>query len=231
MTRSTRGTVATLCVVALTAAPALAHDGDPDFESQVTSFGTPGLQVRVLSGDDRLEVRNRTGQVVVIEGYEGEPYARLRPDGRVEINERSSATYLNEDRRGEVDVPAVADPKAAPRWRPVESNGRFEFHDHRIHWMAEGDPPQVRDDRAARQKVFDWAIPVRVGKEQTAIRGTLWWRGSAGGPPVGAIVALAVIVVGGLGLVVMVRRRRGRAAAGGDDPGGGASGPPRAEAW
>lgn len=200
--------VAALCVAALTAAPALAHEGDPDYESLVTDTGPSGLEVRVLSGDDRLEVHNETGKVVVIEGYEEEPYARLLPDGRVQVNERSPATYLNEDPRGDVDVPKAADPKAAPQWKTIESNGRFEFHDHRIHWMGDGDPPVVGKGRAERQKVFDWVVPVTVGGEAAAVRGTLWWRGAGGGPPVGAIIALAVMVVGGVALVVVTRRRR-----------------------
>jgi hypothetical protein len=214
--------VAALCVAALTAAPALAHEGDPDFESLVTDTGPTGLQVRVLSGDDRLEVRNDTGKVVVIEGYEEEPYARLLPDGQVQVNERSPAAYLNDDPRGDVDVPKAADPKAAPRWKTIESNGRFEFHDHRIHWMADGDPPVVREDRTARQKVFDWAVPVTVGSEAAAVTGTLWWRGSGGGPPIGAIIALAVTVLGGAALVIFVRRRR---------RGGDGHADPKAEAW
>ena len=198
-------------IAALVAAPALAHEGDPNYESLVTNQGPDGLDARVLSGDDRLEVRNRTGRLVVISGYEDEPYARLLPDGRVQVNERSPATYLNEEPRGDVDVPSVADPKAAPRWKTVESNGRFEFHDHRIHWMADGDPPVVRDDRSARQKVFDWNVPVTVGGEQATIDGTLWWRGTGGGAPVGAFIALGAIALGSVVLVVVVRRRRSRA--------------------
>lgn len=210
MARITAVAVAALVAATLAAHPASAHEGDPNYESVVTDPGPEGLEVRVLSGDDRLEVRNTTGKLVVIEGYEGEPYARLLADGRVQVNTRSPATYLNEDPRGDVDVPKTADPDAPPQWKTVEGTGRFEFHDHRIHWMADGDPPQVRDDRAERQEVFDWRVPVTVGGESAAIAGTLWWRGTGGGPPTGAIVAMAAIVLGGIALVVVVRRRRGR---------------------
>lgn len=203
--------LAALCVAALTTAPAVAHEGDPDYESLVTNSGPEGLEVRVLSGDDRLEVRNRTGELVVIEGYDDEPYARLFPDGRVQVNERSPATYLNEDPRGDVDVPAVADAEAEPRWRTVEGNGRFEFHDHRIHWMNDADPPKVREDPSARQKVYDWSVPVTVAGAPGAINGTLWWRGTGGGTPTAAFVLLGAVIVGGLALIVVVRRRRARA--------------------
>lgn len=220
MARITAVACATACLAALAAAPAGAHEGDPDYESVVTSAGAAGLKVRVLSGDDRLQVINDTGKLVVIEGYEGEPYARLLPDGHVQINERSPATYLNDDPRGDVDVPKIADAKAAPVWKTAGGNERFEFHDHRIHWMADGDPPQVRGKTDERQKVFDWKVPMTVDGKPAAITGTLWWRGTGGGMPVGAIVAFAVIALAGVGLVVFVRRRRG------DDDGG-----PKAEAW
>lgn len=216
---------AALSVAALTAVPAYAHEGDPDYESLVTSSGPEGLEVRVLSGDDRLEVRNRTGEIVVIEGYDDEPYARLFPDGRVQVNQRSPATYLNEDPRGDVDVPGVADAEAEPRWRTVEGNGRFEFHDHRIHWMNDADPPKVREDPSARQKVYDWTVPVTVAGAPATIDGSLWWRGTGGGTPTAAFVVLGVVIVGGLALIVVVRRRRG--SRDGDD----APTPPKAEAW
>ena len=37
---------------------------------------------------------------MIVEGYEGEPYLRFSPDGTVERNRLSTATYLNDDRRG-----------------------------------------------------------------------------------------------------------------------------------
>jgi hypothetical protein len=193
------------------AAPALAHEGNPNFESLVSRVdGAAGLRAEVLNGDDRLQLVNTGPSTVVVMGYDEEPYARLKPDGIVEINRRSSATYLNEDRFGKVDVPASADPKAAPQWEVVGRNGRFEFHDHRIHWMAEGDPPTVRD-KAARKKVFDWTVPLRVGASDAAVRGSLWWRGTGDdGAPTAAFVAGGAIVFASLLLVVVVRTRRRR---------------------
>lgn len=216
--------LAALCVAALPTAPAVAHQGDPDYESLITNPGPEGLEVRVLSGDDRLEVRNQTGKLVVIEGYDDEPYARLFPDGRVQVNERSPATYLNEEPRGDVDVPAVADADAGPRWRTLGGNGRFEFHDHRIHWMNDADPPKVREDPAARQKVYDWSVPMTVGGTPATVDGTLWWRGTGGGAPAMAFIVLGAVAVGGFALIVVVRRRRARSAAHDDQA-------PKAEAW
>jgi hypothetical protein len=120
-------------------------------------------------------------------------------------------------------VPASADPKVAPEWKVVARDGRYEFHDHRMHWMGAQNPPQVTD-ASARTKIYDWKVPLRAGATAGAIDGTLFWRGSGGGPPTGAFVGLALIVVAAAATVVVVRRRRRAGGAGGP-------GEPRAEAW
>ena len=169
-----------------------------------------GLQVQVLNYDDRLLLINRTGRTVLVRGYEREPYARLRGDGTVEVNHRSPSYYLNEERYGGTPVPKSASPDAAPRWSEVSKTGRFETHDHRIHWMSKGTtPPQVKDDDK-RTKVFDWRVPIEVGPQPAAITGSLYWEPSSGGGiPTAAIVALAVL--GLLTLVLFLATRRARA--------------------
>jgi hypothetical protein len=223
-----RTALLTLILCGALCAPAPAHEGNPNYESLVNAVrGVPGLTAEVLNGDDRLLLVNEGPRTVVVEGYDDEPYARLRADGVVEVNRRSPATYLNDDRFGQVDVPATADPQAPPRWRTVGRGGRFEFHDHRIHWMAGSVPPQVRDDRSERQKVNDWTVPIRAeGSGAGAVTGTLWWQGSGGGAPVAMFVALGVFALLGVALVVVVRRRR--AAAPEDDA---TTAPAREEAW
>ncbi len=231
MTRRIRGAAA-LALLALAAAPpvALAHGGgSTDYSSTVRTVAPAGsgLSARVLDRDDRIELRNDTGRVVVVEGYGGEPYARLLPDGVVEVNTRSPALYLNGDRFADVDVPASADEDAPPRWKTVSRSGRFEWHDHRAHWMGAERPAKVKDPQQ-RMRVFDWEVPIHVGDRDGRIAGTLDWIGQPDqGFPVAAGIALAVVALGGLGLVLLVRRRR-RAAPG---DGGSATSEREGEAW
>ena len=153
-----------LAVAAVQAPLAEAHEGNPNFRSEITGIdpATDGLDVEVLNFDDSLRLTNDSGETVTVFGYEDEPYARIEPDGTVEVNENSPAYYLNEDRFAEADVPANADPEAEPDWEQVDTTGEFSWHDHRSHYMAQGTPPQVKDE-SAETKVFDYAIPIEVG--------------------------------------------------------------------
>jgi MYXO-CTERM domain-containing protein len=199
-----------VAVVLLAASPAAAHQGNPNYRSVVDSI-TPavkGVTLHVLNYDDRFELTNHSGRTVTVQGYDREPYARVLADGTVEVNERSPAYYLNDDRFADVKVPASADPKAPPRWSVVDRAARLEWHDHRMHWMSRSLPPAVKD-KSKRTKVFDYAIPLQVGTQPASIRGTLFWQpDEGGGAPVGMFVGLGVLALIAVGAVAIVRRRR-----------------------
>jgi hypothetical protein len=209
---SIRGAVAAALLAPCAIAPtALAHEGNPNYRSEVLAIEPriDGLDAQVLNYDDRIELRNETGETVVVEGYRDEPYLRFLPDGTVQVNRRSPAAALNEDRFAQVSVPAGADPRVAPDWQVVAGNGRYDWHDHRIHWMSRTVPPRVRENDEARTKVFDWRIPVAVGGRGAVIRGSLTWLGrESGGLPLPAAISLGIAVAAGAGAVVAVRRRR-----------------------
>ena len=196
--------------VAVLLSPAAAAHGDGGalgFTSSITAApATPGLELRVLDGDDRLELRNESGEEVVVLGYDGEPYLRF-VEGRVFRNELSPATYLNDDRYGDVQVPAEATAKAEPSWRQVASHEVYEWHDHRIHWMSPILPPNVRRDEDQAHHVFDWDVPVRVGGEPVVIAGSLDYA-----PPPGdafnPLLAVPLVVGALAGAVLWWRRRR-----------------------
>jgi MYXO-CTERM domain-containing protein len=197
-------------VVLMTAPAAAAHQGNPNYRSVVDSV-TPavkGLTLHVLNYDDRFELTNHSGRTVTVQGYDGEPYARVLADGTVEVNKRSPAYYLNDDRYADVKVPASADPKAPPQWSVVDRTGRLQWHDHRMHWMSQSLPPQVKD-KSRRTKVFDYAIPLRVDAQRASVRGTLFWQpAEGGGAPVGMFIVLGALALIAIAAVAVVRRRR-----------------------
>jgi hypothetical protein len=199
---------AAAAVLLLGGAPtALGHEGNPNYRSEVRSL-TPavkGVSAGVLNFDDRLELQNSSDRTVVIEDYDGKPYARLLPDRTVEVNTNSEAYYLNDDRFAQVRVPENL--PARPQWKVVSRTGRFEWHDHRAHYMSKSLPPQVTD-RGKRTHVFDWKVPIRVGDQPGAIAGSLTWVPLPGGSlPMGLIWASAGVLIA-LALAVFVIRRR-----------------------
>jgi hypothetical protein len=192
----------------LGAPAALAHQGNPHYRSQVEQV-TPavnGVTVSVLNYDDRLQLQNTSGQPVVIEDYDGKPYARVLADRTVQVNTNSAAFYLNDDRYADVTVPKHLG--ATPHWKLVSRTGRFEWHDHRMHWMGKADPPQL-EDKGTRTHIFDWKVPIVIGSAHGAIAGSLTWvpLGGGGSVPMGAIWALAGLLIA-LSLVLLVVRRR-----------------------
>lgn len=206
--------VALSALFALAAAPtALAHQGNPNYRSVIDGVvpNMPGIKLQVLNLDDRLELQNTSGKTVVVKGYQNEPYARVLGDGTVQVNRNSPAFYLNGDRTSTGKVPANATPGAAPDWTVVDRTGRFQWHDHRIHWMSSIPPKQVTD-KTKRTKVFDWKVPLQVGATAASVDGTLFWAGkTGGGAPIAAYAGLALFALLGLGAVLVVRRRRGAA--------------------
>jgi len=206
-----RAVAAGAALLALLAVPAAqAHQGNPNYRSVIHGVipNMPGVKLQVLNFDDRLQLDNRTGQTVTVEGYQNEPYARLLKDGTVEVNRNSPAYYLNNDRTSTGSVPANAKPGATPSWKVVDRTGSFQWHDHRIHWMSTVMPKQVTD-KSKRTKVFDWTVPMQVGTTKANVTGTLFWQPKPGGGiPTGALIGLVVLAVAGLGAVFVVRRRR-----------------------
>jgi hypothetical protein len=193
--------------------PVFAHAGNPHFLTVVDriSPATRGVAIDVINRDDRLHLRNTSGKDVVIEGYDHEPYARVLADGTVQVNRQSPAYYLNDDRYADVTVPKGVTGKELPEWQEVDKTGRFEWHDHRMHWMAKSRPPQVKDPNV-RTRVFDWAIPLTIGGTRGRVAGQLFWTPLPGGQaPLGAIFGLVAIVAVLCIAVLVIRRRRAQA--------------------
>lgn len=207
-----------LLILATCPSVASAHEGDPNFRSEITSIRpaelAEGLSIEVVNFDDHVRLENNSGKDVVILGYEGEPYARILADGTVEVNLNSPSHYQNEDRLAQVEVPERADAEAEPEWEQVGENGIFEWHDHRSHYMSESRPPQVEDE-STEVKIFDYVIPIEVDGRPAKVSGTLRWVGSDSNVPVIPFVILGLAVIAAGGFWIRQRRRK----AGPDEPG------------
>jgi hypothetical protein len=172
--------VAAACVlVVVTAGPAAADPAKPgDYTSTVTRTEPPvsGISVKVVGGDGFLELKVQPGHDVVVLGYAGGPWLHIRPDGVVEENQRSPATFLNGSRFAQtpapVDVTEDTEKNQPPVYKQVATGGTFAWHDHRIHWMS----PQPKADarRGAIVPGFeDWKVPMTVDGTTTTVHGQL----------------------------------------------------------
>lgn len=210
---------------------ALGHAIGPNYETVARSLmpETPGLSVAVIKKLGQLKLVNRSAKRVVVYGYEHDPYAKLEPDGRVYVNVRSPATYLNTDIYANVDVPSSASATAKPKWVLKRTDHTFQWHDHRIHWMSP-EPPAKVSDLNAKTKIFDWRTPLMVGERRGEILGTLYWAGSPKAPPLGSIIVFSLsglaVLIGG---AIWFRRMKGDDTGPSEQKSGSAE--PEKEAW
>jgi len=155
-----------------------------------------GVEVRVVGGDDFLEVEAAPGTEVLVPGYSGEPYLRIRTDGVVEQNARSPAVALNTERYAGRDgdvVPTAVDPDAAPEWVPTGGTHRVAWHDHRIHWMLPNDPVAAPDG-----VIQTFEVPMQVDGTEVVVTGRLLLVDR--GPPWAAGLAILLALVGSVAL-------------------------------
>jgi hypothetical protein len=190
-----------------------AHLGGPKgYTSTVLGFNPPvrGITARVLGGDDRMLLHNNSDKVLIIKGYDGEPYLRFSPDGVYE-NDRSPALYLNSSRFATVKLPPQASAKAQPQWQKILPGRAFTWHDHRAHWMSPIPPPAVQKSPGSKHHIFDWTIPAELNGKPVKIHGTLDYA-----PPTGGgksrwwlfAVLLSLALVGAVGALLLYRRQQ-----------------------
>ena len=127
------------------AAPAVAHAdaaGPTDYTTEIVGVtpvaASDVVTVKIVGGDAFVEATVEAGHELTVLGYrpDEEPYLRIGPDGVVEQNRLSFATYYNQDRFGTDDIPDHVDTTAEPEWERIGDGGSWAWHDHRAHWMG-----------------------------------------------------------------------------------------------
>jgi hypothetical protein len=203
--------LAVLLAPALLAPSAEAHfgTGKLGYRSTIRAVEPPmrGLDLQVLYGDDQVQLDNRSGKTIVIEGYGGEPYLRFAADG-ISINVNSPAGYLNQDRYGESTVPKSATVTARPNWQKLAGGGKWAWHDHRIHYMSRILPKPIREAPREPHHVFDWKIPATQNGRPFAITGTLDYEPppKEASFPVKLTIVLAILIAAGMVGLFALRR-------------------------
>ncbi len=179
-----------------------------------------GVSWRVIDLNDEIELINHSRETVTVfgysrssanVGYDGGPYARILPDGTVQVNENSQAYYLNTSFFADyANVPSNATPSGYPLdWVKLAKTGEFLWHDHRIHFTSPVTPAIVTNVHR-RTLVLTWYVPIQVGSTRGYLYGKLYWNAEKSFSfPIGAIIAFILVVMGGAALVIVVRRRRG----------------------
>src|SRR5689334_17678726 len=132
-----------LLALLVLANPAGADPAKPgDFKSTVTQINPPtdAISLKVVGGDGFLSLKVQPGHEVIVKGYAGGPWLRVRKDGVVEENQLSPATFLNARRYGTTPAPEnvtnETETNSEPIWKQVATGGEYAWHDHRIHWMS-----------------------------------------------------------------------------------------------
>ena len=176
-----RSALLALLTLIVLANPAHADPAKPgDFTSTVTSVNPPtdAISVKVVGGDGFLSMKVQPGHEVVVQGYAGGPWLRVRSDGVVEENQLSPATFLNARRYGTTPAPSnvtnETEVNSPPQWKQVATGGEYAWHDHRIHWMSPDAPPNATRGEVLPQ-FNPWKVFLTVDGNPVEVRGQLVW--------------------------------------------------------
>jgi hypothetical protein len=154
--------------IALAPASAAAHGPVAPIASSYlarVSGAPPGVQAKVVDGDQRMWLQVRRGLSVVVLDYRGSPYLRFSPGGVV-VNQNSAMYYLNQTPT--LTPPANLAPSTPPRWRRVSDGASYSWHDGRLHALA-----SVALAPGAAF-VGRWRIPLLVNGAPAGVSGGLW---------------------------------------------------------
>ncbi|MBU1227299.1 MAG: hypothetical protein KJ698_08830 [Actinobacteria bacterium] len=175
------------------APPALADPPGPtDYRTEVIGIDpvVAGFRMEIVGGDFFVLVETDPGVSLEVTGYQGEPYLRFLPDGTIEQNDHSPATYLNTDRYGITEVPVGISADAEPAWRVVATGGSFAWHDHRTHWMSTARPL----GREPGDVILEGVIPLVVDGVSVDVTVRSVWQPAPSPAPVLAGMAAGLVI-------------------------------------
>lgn len=169
MRRALVPSLATLVALALPGV-ASAHVGSTlpvatNFEARIAGFDppAPGLEAKVVDGDQTLWLRAAPATTVLVPGVLGEPLLRFDRRG-VWLNLRSPTAQS--DRIDLFDLRPSSDANAAPLWHRVTSGHSYEWHEHRLHVLE----PLARGSDAT---LGPWSVPLVVDGRPHRLDGVL----------------------------------------------------------
>ena len=183
--RAVAAVVIVLATIGLTPGVASADPARPTNYRSVVTGATPalpdGVTAKVIGGDGFLQVTSDGHRVVVLDAQqpgedEPRPYLVIEPDGTVKLNRSSVGAYYNESRYGAEVPDRVLEPNLPAEWETVGHDGRYVWHDHRIHWMSPSKPPSVSGS-SGRVDLGGpdgrWEVPLLVDGRATTLTGHL----------------------------------------------------------
>ncbi len=155
---------------------------------------TPGVDARLGSDREQIELGVTGSARVTVLGYDDEPYLRIDRRGVFE-NRNSRAVVINRSRIM-TSVP-IRIRRGPPRWVKISNGPIAQWHDHRVHWMGGAHPAVVTRDPSHAHVIDEWSIPLVVDGDAAAITGELRWQP----PPTAWVWWTAAAAVGSIVLV------------------------------
>ncbi|MGH2808207.1 MAG: hypothetical protein ACRDKT_13140 [Actinomycetota bacterium] len=151
-----RTALAAVVFVALSVAPAAAHDERSLHRLTVLDRVTgsiDGLEIRVVHmGMPALAVRNRSGRNLTVLGERGEPFLRIGPRG-VFANIASPTTYRSIDPENDLVPPGIRNDRG---WAKFSESPEWSWFDPRL---------------ASKPDATAWAVDMRFGAEPVRVEG------------------------------------------------------------
>jgi len=136
-----------------------------------------GVAVQLAPGRvPALFLSNRGSEAVVVLGRDGEPFARVGPDG-VEVN-RHSPTWADNARAQGQDLTVAAsivDPGAPPEWAAVTSAPSYSWLEFRGSYARDRPPRRVLDGHETAV-LREWSVPIERGGRRVKVRGETIWK-------------------------------------------------------